>query len=62
VFGHAIFEHLATAAAPVRGFPIELALSAEATNDAADRALAAWIGALDADAIRTTALRLDRAG
>lgn len=62
VFGHAIFEHLATDEAPVRGFPIELALHADAPNEALDRALEAWIVALDAEAIRTTALHVDRSG
>lgn len=61
VFGHAIHEHLATTDAPVRGFPIPLAPSADASAEAVDAVLEAWLLALDADAIRTDAVLLDRA-
>lgn len=62
VFGHAIFEHLATLEGPVRGFPIPLALARDADPAAIDRALVGWIEALDAGAIATSALPIDPRG
>lgn len=56
VFGHAVYEHVATSEAPVRGFPIPLSCAPSEI----DRALAAWIDALDTDATRPEALELRR--
>ncbi len=60
VFGHAIYEHLATSDTSVRGFPIRLPLPRTATNVEVDAALAAWLERLDADAARTVGAELDR--
>ncbi len=56
LFGHAVYEHLATSSAPVRGFPI--ALRCGTSTDEIDGALAAWIDVLDTDATRPEALAL----
>ncbi len=56
LFGHAVYEHLATSSAPVRGFPI--ALRCRTSTDEIDAALASWIEALDTDATRPDAVAL----
>jgi len=56
LFGHAVYEHLATTSAPVRGFPI--ALCCGTSTDEIDAALASWIDVLDTDATRPEAVAL----
>ena len=56
LFGHAVYEHLATSSAPVRGFPIALRFGL--AMEEIDAALAAWIETLDTDATRPEAFAL----
>lgn len=55
IFGHAIYEHLGTTDAPVRGFPIVLEAGVEL-----DAAFAARLRTFDASAVRVPALRITR--
>jgi hypothetical protein len=55
VFGHAVYEHLASSEALVRAFPIVL----EPQGDV-DAALEAWVETLDTDVTRPDAVALSR--
>jgi hypothetical protein len=61
IFGHAIYEHLCTREAPVRGFPVRVDVPRDAPSDVVDAALADWLASVDAAALRVPAVVIDPA-